>query len=133
MAVCSSPDRRSVLKIGGAALVATVTGAASAVAATPPNRNGDWHQATATELVAALRRRKVSATELCQAMIDRIERFDPMINAVVVRDFERALADARTADGALRRGDRRPLLGVPMTVKEGFDLQGYPTTMAVQS
>jgi amidase len=46
----------------------------------------------------------------------------------VVRDFERARAAADDADAALARGERRPLLGLPMTVKEQFTVAGLPTT-----
>jgi amidase len=47
---------------------------------------------------------------------------------VVVRDFDRARNDARAADMAIARGEMKPLTGIPMTVKESFDLRGYPTT-----
>lgn len=50
------------------------------------------------------------------------------MNAVVVRDFDRARTAAAEADRALGRGDPRPLLGVPMTVKESFNVAGLPTT-----
>ena len=82
----------------------------------------------ATELVGALARREVSALELCDAAILRIERRDVEVNAVVVRDFERARDQARAADVALAAGERRPLLGLPMTVKESFNVAGLPTT-----
>jgi amidase len=88
--------------------------------------------ATAHSQLAALRRRDVSATELARAAIARIERLDVDLNAVVVRDFDRALADAADADAALARSENRPLLGVPMTVKESFDLAGHPTTWGLE-
>ena len=72
--------------------------------------------------------RQVSARELLDATIKRIEALDPKINAVVVRDFDRARASADAADAALGRGERRPLLGLPMTVKEQFNVAGLPTT-----
>lgn len=78
--------------------------------------------------VAALARGDCSALALCEAAIARIEALDGPINAVVVRDFEHARAQARAADEALARGERRPLLGLPMTVKESFNLAGLPTT-----
>jgi amidase len=84
--------------------------------------------ASAGELVAALAKREIGAVELTRAAIDRIEERDTSINAVVVRDFERALEAAREADDALGRGERRPLLGLPMTVKEGHNVAGLPTT-----
>ena len=58
-------------------------------------------------------------------------KYDGKLNAVVVRDFERARAAAREADAALTRGERRPLLGVPMTVKESFNVAGLPTTWGI--
>lgn len=82
---------------------------------------------TTTELVSALATRQTSARELLDAVIARIERLDPKINAVVVRDFDRARAEADAADAALARGERRPLLGVPMTVKEQFNVRGLQT------
>jgi len=82
----------------------------------------DFH--TTGELVAALRERRTSATELVEGAMEAIEANDLRLNAVVVRDFERALAQARAADAALARGDNRPLLGIPMTVKEAFNVAG---------
>ncbi len=84
--------------------------------------------ATAGELVAALATRQVSAVELADAAIARIERLDGPINAVVVRDFDRAREAAKAADQALAEGERRPLLGLPMTVKEAHNVAGLPTT-----
>jgi amidase len=83
---------------------------------------------TAGDLVAALAARKVGALELTDAMIARIERLDGPINAVVVRDFDQARDAAKAADAALARGERRPLLGLPMTVKEAHNIEGLPTT-----
>ena len=83
---------------------------------------------TAGDLVAALAARKVGALELTDAMIDRIERLDGPVNAVVVRDFDQARDTAKAADAALARGERRPLLGLPMTVKEAHNIEGLPTT-----
>jgi amidase len=82
----------------------------------------------AKDLVAALAQRKISAVELLDDAIKRIEALDARINAVVVRDFDRARAAAREADAALARGERRPLLGLPITVKEAYDVAGLPTT-----
>lgn len=83
---------------------------------------------SAGALVAALAAREVSALELTDAAIDRIERRDGAINAVVVRDFDRARTAARAADQALARGERRPLLGLPMTVKESNNVEGLAST-----
>src|SRR4051812_35859439 len=93
----------------------------------------DYATATATQLAAALRARTVSSIELVEAAIARIEALDGAINAVVVRDFERARAAARAADETLAAGGAGALLGVPGTVKESCDLQGFPTTWGLSS
>ena len=87
-----------------------------------------WSFKTATELSAALAAKQVSAVELAQDAIGRIERHDGKINAICVRDFARGLEAARAADAALARGETRPLLGIPLTVKESFNVAGLPTT-----
>jgi amidase len=87
-----------------------------------------WSFKTAVELSAALKARDVSAAELAQDAIGRIERHDGKINAICVRDFERALKAARDADAALSRGEAKPLLGLPLTVKESYNVAGLPTT-----
>jgi amidase len=87
-----------------------------------------WSFKTAVELSAALKAKQVSAVELAQDAIDRIERHDAKINAVCVRDFERGLQAARAADAALARGETRPLLGLPLTIKESYNVAGLPTT-----
>ncbi|HSV02848.1 MAG TPA: amidase family protein [Phenylobacterium sp.] len=88
----------------------------------------DLLDGSAGELARALAARQVSALELADAAIARIEARDGAINAVVVRDFARAREAARAADAALARGERGPLLGVPMTVKESHDVAGLPST-----
>ncbi len=88
--------------------------------------------AGAKQLAAAVRRRAVSALELTDAAIARIEALDGPINAVVVRDFDRARAQARQVDQAVARGADLPLAGVPMTVKESFNVAGLPTTFGLE-
>ena len=88
----------------------------------------EWGFKSAVELSAALNAKKVSAVELTQDAIDRIERHDGKVNAICVRDFDRALGAAREADAALARGERKPLLGLPITVKESYNVAGLPTT-----
>ena len=83
---------------------------------------------TAGEMLKALASRQISSRELVGAAIARIEALAAKINAVVVRDFDRARTAADMADAALARGERRPLLGLPMTVKEQFNVAGLPTT-----
>lgn len=87
--------------------------------------------ASATELLEALRSKKVSSVELTDLYIGRIERHDAKINVVVVRDFERARSAARDADAARSRGEERPLLGLPLTLKESINVRGLPTCCGV--
>ncbi|MCP5184235.1 MAG: amidase [Pseudomonadales bacterium] len=87
---------------------------------------------TAVELAAAVRAKQVSSLELMDMYIERIERYDDKVNAVVVRDFDRGRAAARAADAALARGEvAGPLHGVPMTIKEAYDIAGLPTTWGI--
>jgi amidase len=84
---------------------------------------------SAVQLARAVRTGKVSAVELLRAYLDRVDRLNPAINAVVVDDREAALRHARAADRALAKGAAvGPLHGVPITVKESFNLVGQPTT-----
>ncbi len=88
----------------------------------------EWSFKSAVECASALATKKVSAVELAQDAIARIERHDAKINAVCVRDFDRGLDAARAADAALARGETKPLLGLPMTVKESYNVAGLSTT-----
>ena len=84
---------------------------------------------SAGELCRLLRGKDVSSVELTEMFISRIEKYDTRLNAIVVRDFERALAAARAADSALARGGvLGPLHGLPMTIKESYDIAGLATT-----
>jgi amidase len=87
--------------------------------------------ATAAELAAALAERKLSSLELTEAQIARIDRLDGPINAVCVKTYDRARAAAKAADERLAKGERGPLLGVPMTIKESYNLKGTPTTWGI--
>ena len=82
---------------------------------------------SALATAAAIRAGDTNALAECDAAIARIEARDGAINAVVVRDFDRARAAARALDDA-GAADDQPLFGVPMTVKESFDVAGLPTT-----
>ncbi|GAA1439546.1 amidase [Leifsonia poae] len=88
----------------------------------------EWGFLSAHELTAALRSGEVTSVELTDDAISRIERDDPAINAICVPDFDRARAAARRADEALACGEDRPLLGLPVTVKESYNVTGLPTT-----
>lgn len=79
----------------------------------------------AIEVAAQIRSGALSPLEAVDAAIARIEALDGPLNAVVVRDFDRAREAARGMKAA--EGDQ-PLFGVPMTIKESFDVSGLPTT-----
>ncbi len=83
--------------------------------------------------MAALRAGAVTSVELTDEAIARIERDDKVINAICVPDFDRARAAAHRADRARARGEDRPLLGIPVTVKESYDIAGLPTTWGMPS
>lgn len=85
----------------------------------------------AERMMRALRDRECSARELLEAHLRRIERFDPALNSIVVRDYERARRDAEQADKRLVSGDASPWLGIPVTVKESIDIEGLPSTAGV--
>lgn len=87
---------------------------------------------SATELLSLLAARQVSAEEVVKAHIRAIEERDGEINAVAVRRFDRALDEAAVIDKLRARGHQLgPLAGLPLTVKECFDLTGTPTTAGV--
>jgi amidase len=88
----------------------------------------DWAYSTIEELRAALQARRISASELLERTIARIEALDSRLNAVVVRDFERARKAAKDADTALAQGKQQRLLGIPFTDKEAINVAGLPTT-----
>lgn len=87
--------------------------------------------ATATEMLAALRARRLSAIELLALHRRRIERHNPRLNAIVEPDFERAQAAAAAADGRRARGEDAPLLGLPLTLKESINARGMRTTVGM--
>jgi amidase len=90
-------------------------------AATDPVFAGLARQA---ELIAA---GEVSSRELTEAHLERIARLDPILNAFRVVFAERALAEAAQADGRRGSGNRRPLLGVPVAIKDDTDIAGEVT------
>ncbi len=85
-------------------------------------------ESSALQTTAAVRAGATTAAQVCDAAIARIEARDGALNAVVVRDFDRARAAAGALDERIAQGFDAPLLGVAMTVKESFDVAGLPTT-----
>ncbi|MEV2225693.1 amidase [Nocardia vinacea] len=91
----------------------------------------EWSFLSTEQLTAALRAGEVTSVELTDEAISRIERDDKAINAICVPDSDRARAAARRADEARASGEDRPLLGIPMTVKESYNIAGLPTTWGI--
>lgn len=84
---------------------------------------------TAVELAQAIRTKRIGSLELLEHFLARVERYNPALNALAVPDVERARSRAREADAALARGESwGPLHGLPMTVKESYNVAGLPTT-----
>lgn len=84
--------------------------------------------ASATEMLAALRARRISAVELLDLHERRIARYNGALNVIVEPDFERARRAATAADAKRARGEDAPLLGLPMTLKESINVRGLRTT-----
>jgi amidase len=86
----------------------------------------------AVELAAAIRTRKISSREAVQAVLQRLDAVNPVLNAVTVLLADQALAAAERADAAPKRGEPLgPLHGVPVTVKENVDQTDQATANGV--
>jgi len=83
-----------------------------------------------TDMATALRAGKVTSVALVKAHLDHIEAHNNQLNALVQMRAAQAMAEAQKADELLAEGaDDMPLLGVPITVKESFEVEGLPTTV----
>ncbi|MGH7665539.1 MAG: amidase [Gemmatimonadaceae bacterium] len=82
-----------------------------------------------TALSELIRRRKVSSEELTRMYLERLRRFNPVLEAVITWTDERALRQARAADAEIAHGRYRgPLHGIPWGAKDLLAVAGYPTT-----
>ncbi len=89
----------------------------------------DFRATSVADLARQVRSRAVSARELTQAALERIEALDPTYHAFVAIDGERALAEAAGIDEVIASGgDPGPLAGIPLAVKDNQDAIGYATT-----
>ena len=92
----------------------------------------DLTLATAEEQLGHLRDREVSSEELTQAYLDRIAAYNGRLNAIVSLDQEGALARARRCDVELREGgELGPLHGLPVTIKDGWEVAGIRSTAGI--
>jgi len=90
--------------------------------------------ASACSMLAALREGRVSATELLDLHLERIARYNPQLNAIVIPNEERARQRAAEADEAHARGESLgPLHGLPLTIKDCIEVAGLRTTAGVRS
>ncbi len=90
------------------------------------------HYRSAQQLSEAIRDKEVGCVELLDHFLGRVARFNPALNAIICLDAERARKRARAADAALAKGELwGPLHGLPMTIKESYDITGLPTTWGV--
>ena len=88
-----------------------------------------WSFQSVSQLRQAMDEGRVTSRQLVEYFRDRIERFNPTLNAVVTTDFDAALKAADAADEALARGETRgPLHGIPMTIKDTFEVTGMTCT-----
>ena len=86
------------------------------------------HNLFIAELAERLSKRQISSTELTRHFLDRIERLNPALNAFITLTAEQALKDAAAADLKLARGERGPLLGIPLIHKDIFCTDGVRTS-----
>jgi amidase len=87
---------------------------------------------SAKQLAMEIRRKKIGCLELLDLYLARVERYNPKLNAIIATDLDGARKRARAADRALVKGEPwGPLHGVPMTIKESYDVVGLPTTWGV--
>ena len=86
----------------------------------------DVDQTTIPQLEHLMNSHKLSSVQLTNFYLRRIHQLNPILNAVITVS-PTALADARAADAARRHGDHRPLLGIPIIVKDNIDTTGMPT------
>ena len=82
---------------------------------------------TAKQLASAIRKKKIGCLELLDLYLERIAAHNPELNAIIAMDVEGARKQAKAADRAVKAGKKLgPLHGVPMTLKESYDIAGYP-------
>jgi len=89
----------------------------------------DLARQSALTLAKAIQEKKISSVELLEYFIERYERLNPEINAIVATNFNQARKTAADADQALSKGEvLGPLHGLPMTIKDNLEVIGMPTT-----
>jgi amidase len=111
----------------------SITWAAEKAPQNQPVRKNDLIFRSASELAGLIRSKTISSEELVRAYLDRISAVNPKLNAVCQLDEKGALAAARDADAALKRGgELGKLHGVPVTIKDSFEVKGIVSTGGTQ-
>lgn len=91
----------------------------------------DIHKLDATQIADSVRAGEISAKEVLEAVVERIERFNPELNALVFLDIDGARAQAARIDERIANGDDPgALAGVPLGIKELEAVEGWPYTHA---
>lgn len=86
----------------------------------------------ATALAAKIQNKEISSVELLNHYLTRVDKYNGEINAIIQTQIEHAQKRAQAADDALAKGESwGPLHGVPITVKESFDIKGLPSTWGI--
>src|ERR671937_141190 len=124
--------RRSLVLTTLLALFVGVSGASAPVGLTanPPNTKVagiDVEATTIPQLQQLMNSHRINSVELTHFYLRRIRQLNPTLNAVITVS-PTALSEARAADQARSNGDHRPLLGIPIIVKDNIDTTGMPTT-----
>ena len=87
---------------------------------------------SATQLTQDVKAGRLKSRELLDAYLARVDQYNPSLNAVILQQRDIACARADAADAALARGENwGPLHGLPITVKESFDITGLPTSWGI--
>src|SRR5579884_3100139 len=86
------------------------------------------HHLTLSQMIAQLRSRRISSVELVEAHLRQIDKHNAQLNAFVRVLGSESMDAAKRADDHPRNGDAGPLHGIPVTIKDSFDMEGLPTT-----
>jgi amidase len=124
--------RRELIAVGAAAVATGTVGEGSHAEGSRRQQNPPahgWQYASAAKAAKAIQTKQVSSVELTKLMLDRIQKLNPKINAIVTITADAAMRRAKEADAALAKGKIwGPLHGVPCTIKDTFETAGVLTT-----
>jgi len=92
--------------------------------------NIDLKELTLCEALKLLEKKKISSKELVEENLKQIKKIDPLIKAFLYVDEERALKSAEEADKLIQKGEKKKLLGIPISIKDNICIKDLPTTCA---